>query len=59
MFISVHSVILPRSLRMDKYQRVKMIGEGAYGKALLVKHKTDNTQYVIKEINISKVLFTQ
>lgn len=40
---------------MDKYVRVKVIGEGAYGKALLVRHVRDNTQYVIKEVNISKV----
>jgi len=40
---------------MDRYVRVKKIGEGSFGKALLVKKKTDGKQYVIKEINISKV----
>lgn len=35
--------------------RVKKIGEGSFGKALLVKKKTDGKQYVIKEISISKV----
>jgi len=40
---------------MDRYVRVKKIGEGSFGKALLVKKKTDGKQYVIKEISISKV----
>ena len=35
--------------------RVKKIGEGSFGKALLVKKKADGKQYVIKEISISKV----
>ena len=42
---------------MDKYTRVKKIGEGSFGKALLVKHKQDGKYYVIKEIGISKVSF--
>ena len=40
---------------MDAYVRVRKIGEGSFGKALLVKSKTDGKQYVIKVINISKV----
>ncbi len=40
---------------MEKYTRVKKIGEGSFGKALLVKHKGDGRYYVIKEINIGKV----
>lgn len=40
---------------MDRYERVKKIGEGSFGKALLVKRKADGKQFVIKEINISKV----
>lgn len=40
---------------MDRYVRVKKIGEGSFGKALLVKKKADGKQYVIKEISISKV----
>jgi serine/threonine protein kinase len=40
---------------MEKYAKVKVIGEGAYGKALLVRNLRDNVQYVIKEVNISKV----
>ena len=40
---------------MDKYQRVKKIGEGSFGKALLVRRKSDGRQCVVKEIAIGKV----
>lgn len=40
---------------MDKYIKVRKIGEGSFGKAILVKAKENGQQYVIKEINISKV----
>ncbi|XP_077209721.1 serine/threonine-protein kinase Nek1 isoform X2 [Paroedura picta] len=40
---------------MDKYIRVQKIGEGSFGKAILVKAKENGKQYVIKEINISKM----
>ncbi|XP_073333314.1 serine/threonine-protein kinase Nek1 isoform X3 [Pagrus major] len=38
---------------MNKYEKVKKIGEGSFGKAVLVKSKEDGHQYVIKEIGIS------
>ncbi|NXG59552.1 NEK1 kinase, partial [Hemiprocne comata] len=40
---------------MDKYIKVRKIGEGSFGKAILVKAKENDQQYVIKEINISKM----
>ncbi|XP_073672798.1 serine/threonine-protein kinase Nek1 [Garra rufa] len=40
---------------MDKYERLKKIGEGSFGKAILVKSRTDDRQYVIKEIGISRM----
>ncbi|KAG9328160.1 hypothetical protein JZ751_016173, partial [Albula glossodonta] len=40
---------------MDKYERVNKIGEGSFGKAILVKSKEDGKQYVIKEIGISRM----
>ena len=40
---------------MDKYVRIRKIGEGAFGKADLVKRKNDASQFVIKEINIMRV----
>ncbi|KAM5179684.1 serine/threonine-protein kinase Nek5-like isoform 2-T3 [Mantella aurantiaca] len=40
---------------MDNYEVIRMIGEGAFGKAFLAKGKKDNIQSVIKEINLSKM----
>ncbi|KAG8452791.1 hypothetical protein GDO86_004545 [Hymenochirus boettgeri] len=40
---------------MDRYEIVRMIGEGAFGKAFLARGKADNTQCVIKEVNLSKM----
>ncbi|KAJ8377142.1 hypothetical protein SKAU_G00077220 [Synaphobranchus kaupii] len=40
---------------MDKYSRINKIGEGSFGKAILVKSKEDGKQYVIKEIGISRM----
>ncbi|NXX81434.1 NEK5 kinase, partial [Urocolius indicus] len=40
---------------MDKYEIVKKIGEGSFGKIFLAKGKVDNEQCVIKEINLTKM----
>lgn len=40
---------------MDKYVKIKKIGEGSFGKALLVKSKDNGKQMVVKEINMSRV----
>jgi len=40
---------------MEKYVRVKKIGEGSFGKALLVRSKANGKQMVVKEISMSKV----
>ncbi|XP_074085088.1 serine/threonine-protein kinase Nek1 isoform X10 [Macrotis lagotis] len=40
---------------MDKYCKLHKIGEGSFGKAILVKSKEDGKQYVLKEINISRM----
>ncbi|KAM8939452.1 serine/threonine-protein kinase Nek1 [Pelodytes ibericus] len=40
---------------MNKYVKVSKIGEGSFGKAILVKSNEDGKQYVIKEIGISKM----
>ncbi|XP_038127583.1 serine/threonine-protein kinase Nek1 isoform X3 [Cyprinodon tularosa] len=38
---------------MEKYEKVEQIGEGSFGKAILVKSREDGRQFVIKEIGIS------
>ncbi|XP_070552703.1 serine/threonine-protein kinase Nek1-like isoform X6 [Ptychodera flava] len=40
---------------MDRYEKVRQIGEGSFGKALLVKSKKDGEYKVVKEISISKM----
>ncbi|NXQ91769.1 NEK5 kinase, partial [Nyctibius grandis] len=40
---------------MDKYEIVKKIGEGSFGKIFLAKGKVDNEQCVIKEIDLTKM----
>lgn len=45
-----------KQVNMNKYVKVRKIGEGAFGKAELVKQKNDGSQCVIKEINILRVL---
>ncbi|XP_029065573.1 serine/threonine-protein kinase Nek5-like isoform X3 [Monodon monoceros] len=40
---------------MDKYDVIKAIGEGAFGKAYLAKGKSDSKHCVIKEINFEKM----
>ncbi|XP_061313412.1 serine/threonine-protein kinase Nek5 isoform X4 [Pezoporus flaviventris] len=40
---------------MDKYEIIKKIGEGSFGKIFLAKVKVDNEQCVIKEIDLTKM----
>ncbi|XP_051463907.1 serine/threonine-protein kinase Nek5 [Apus apus] len=40
---------------MDKYEIIKKIGEGSFGKIFLAKGKEDNEKCVIKEINFTKM----
>ncbi|NWS17782.1 NEK5 kinase, partial [Pachyramphus minor] len=40
---------------MDKYEIIKKIGEGSFGKIFLAKGKMDNEPCVIKEINLTKM----
>ncbi|NXO24578.1 NEK5 kinase, partial [Cisticola juncidis] len=40
---------------MDKYEVVKQIGEGSFGKIFLAKGKMHNEPCVIKEINLTKM----
>ncbi|EPY84906.1 hypothetical protein CB1_000435009 [Camelus ferus] len=44
---------------MDKYDVIKAIGEGAFGKAYLAKGKSDSKLCVIKEISFAKSLISQ
>lgn len=38
---------------MEKYQKIKQIGKGNYGKAVLVKDNSNKKFYVLKTIDVS------
>ncbi|XP_048197399.1 serine/threonine-protein kinase Nek5 [Perognathus longimembris pacificus] len=40
---------------MDKFELIKVIGEGAFGKAYLAKEKLNSNHCVIKEVNFAKM----
>ena len=40
---------------MDRYQKVKVIGKGAFGAAVLVNARGSNNQYVIKQVDVSRL----
>jgi len=43
------------STPMNKYVKIRKIGEGSFGNAFLVKDKEKDRQLVMKEINMTKV----
>ena len=40
---------------MNKYTTIKVLGEGGYGKALLVEAKSDKQKYVVKEVRMANL----
>lgn len=40
---------------MDKYKKVKIVGKGSFGYAVLVESKKTKKQYIMKIIDISKM----
>lgn len=40
---------------MDKYKKVKVIGKGNFGHAILVQSIIDHKYYVIKTIDVSQM----
>ncbi|OHT03030.1 hypothetical protein TRFO_29690 [Tritrichomonas foetus] len=40
---------------MNKYEQIRVLGEGGYGKAILVKRRFDKKLFVIKEIRLSSL----
>lgn len=44
---------------MEGYNMLKVLGEGSFGRALLVQHKISDQKYVMKEIRLPVVSVTQ
>jgi NIMA (never in mitosis gene a)-related kinase len=40
---------------MEKYRKVKIVGKGSFGYAVLVESKKSKKQYIMKIIDISKM----
>ncbi|KAL9654085.1 hypothetical protein ABK040_011629 [Willaertia magna] len=40
---------------INNYRRVRVVGKGTFGQAVLVQSKVDNNYYIIKQINISGI----
>ncbi|KAJ1634819.1 NIMA-related kinase 1, partial [Pavlovales sp. CCMP2436] len=40
---------------MDRYRKERVIGKGAFGSALLVSDRFSAKQYVIKQVDVSKM----
>ena len=39
----------------DIYERLKLLGQGAFGEAYLVKEKSTGTMFVIKQMSIAQM----
>ncbi len=44
---------------MERYSLQRVIGEGSFGRALLVQCKSTKEKYVVKEIQLPKVFTRQ
>lgn len=42
-------------LQYAPYEKIKVLGEGSYGKAYLVKQVSDNTLAVLKQVDMSRM----
>lgn len=42
-------------MKMDKFVRGKVLGKGSFGSAILVTNKVDGKNYVIKEVDMSRM----
>uniref|UniRef100_A0A1X7TPF2 Protein kinase domain-containing protein n=1 Tax=Amphimedon queenslandica TaxID=400682 RepID=A0A1X7TPF2_AMPQE len=42
----------PTLMKLEKYERIKTVGKGAYGQAILYKRKEDESLVILKQINI-------
>uniref|UniRef100_A0A8C9L758 Protein kinase domain-containing protein n=1 Tax=Pavo cristatus TaxID=9049 RepID=A0A8C9L758_PAVCR len=43
---------------MEEYEVLKVLGEGSFGRALLVQHKVSDQKYAMKEIRLPVLMDT-
>ena len=46
---------LPGSHTMEKYRKLKTLGRGSFGAAILVRRVDDNREFVIKRVDLSRM----
>ena len=45
-------VNIQNHVRMEKYEEIRVLGEGGYGKAILVRRRSDAQLFVVKVMHI-------
>ncbi len=41
-----------KQIKQREYKKIRLLGEGSYGKAYLVEREKDNTKCVVKQIEM-------
>ena len=44
---------------MEKYRKIKVVGKGNFGHAVLVQSNTDHKYYIMKIIDVTKMIHKQ
>ncbi len=52
---SVQSSATPNAAQYELYKRIRLIGEGAFGKAFLVECLQDGSKWVIKQMQMNSM----